>query len=416
MALFIAKQFIDINVNTIQAFKASLSLPSAVLPFLVFRKRIWQNIFLQTIALMYVPIYEGTGMYAGEIWFADNPLLYANKVNLAIITVTLPPLLFLLRRIYANPNIHLAAIFWRLAWLLPVTFFTIIMITSRYFGSDNINEGFIVVRAVAYVVLLFICYLCELTVRQISEAEAVKRETEELAVKNELLERHNRMKIKFFQNMSHDLKTPLTVISTDVMNAADMIDYGIEIEKVSGKLEHAQNEIMRMSQIIDSTMKYAFMQDSTQDKKPFDMGLFLRESAEIYRALIERHGNNLKLNIPENLPPALGNTDTLLHVLSNLLNNANRHTRNGVISVSAEAVEADIRVTIRDSGTGIKPELLPEIWKRGVSDNGTGLGLPISREIIEAHSGAIDIESEYGKGTVVIFTLPVYEEKEDKNA
>ena len=81
------------------------------------------------------------------------------------------------------------------------------------------------------------------------------------------------------------------------------------------------------------------------------------------------------------------------------------------VNPSADAVT----VTVSDNGEGVKPELLPHIFERGVSDGGTGLGLPICKEVIDAHNGKIFIESEYGMGTAVTFTLPVYTGEELKN-
>jgi len=149
-----------------------------------------------------------------------------------------------------------------------------------------------------------------------------------------------------------------------------------------------------------------------------DIAELLREGAETYRALLERQGNRLILNIPETLPPILGSTDILLHVLSNLLSNANRYTRNGDIMISAEVEEIKngsgedtqvLKVKATDTGTGIAPEILPDVFRRGVSDAGTGLGLSICKSAIQAHGGTIGVESIPGEGTIVWFTIPIYE-------
>ena len=79
--------------------------------------------------------------------------------------------------------------------------------------------------------------------------------------------------------------------------------------------------------------------------------------------------------------------------------------------IKANLQDDTITVTVRDSGAGVTPEIMPHIFERGVSEGGTGLGLAICKTAIEAHNGTITVESEQGKGAAVILTLPVYEEE-----
>jgi len=85
-----------------------------------------------------------------------------------------------------------------------------------------------------------------------------------------------------------------------------------------------------------------------------------------------------------------------------------RLPRNGEITIHAIADPDWITVKVRDSGSGIHPELLPRILERGVSDSGTGLGLSICKTAVEAHGGTIAVESEYGQYTEITITLPIY--------
>jgi signal transduction histidine kinase len=147
--------------------------------------------------------------------------------------------------------------------------------------------------------------------------------------------------------------------------------------------------------------------------KLFDPASLLKVGAETYRALFERNGNTLLINVPDSLPQVYGNTDMLLHVLSNLFSNANRYTRNGRITIEAKEEDNDIIITVQDNGSGIKPELLPHVLERGISDSGTGLGLSICKTTIDAHNGTMSVDSEYGKGTTVSFTLPIYKNNEE---
>ena len=292
----------------------------------------------------------------------------------------------------------------------------------------EITSIIIILLVIALLIVLYLRY--RKTLRTALETEMRERE---LLADNMMLDRINHMKTEFFQNMSHDFKTPLTVISTSVLNALDLLDYEMDTNEMQESLRLAQNEIMRMARIVDSASKHSAMYDNRQSMEPVDMILLLRNVAGIYRALLDRRGNTMKLTVPQSLPYVYGNADMLLNVLSNLISNANRFTRNGEVTLSARLIYAQVPVstdepdkktddkerpvstrryvsiTVGDNGEGIDPEILPNIFKRGITYGGSGLGLSIIKTAVEAHSGTITIESIYTVGTNVTFTVPVYE-------
>jgi len=311
--------------------------------------------------------------------------------------------------------------------------------------TDSIDDYYTAMTVFFFVVLVVILMIIILfnivvsrflkSLRRASKnlAKAAKMREQELVADNEMLDRLNQMKNEFFLNMNHDFKTPLNVISTSVFNVIDMCDFELDKQVIREVMGNAQSEIMRMARMVDSAMKHSALYESQEDMTPQDMAKLLRAGAETYRALLERQGNQLVVRIPKVLPPIMCSTDMLLHVISNLLSNANRYTRNGVITISAavELVEnRDSRISAErsdtgdytqvltvkasDTGTGIEPELLPNVFKRGVSDSGTGLGLAICKSAIEAHGGTIGVESRLGEGTTVWFRIPVYIPKETK--
>ncbi|GHU89798.1 hypothetical protein FACS1894202_08600 [Clostridia bacterium] len=98
----------------------------------------------------------------------------------------------------------------------------------------------------------------------------------------------------------------------------------------------------------------------------------------------------------------------IVQVLVNLCANAGRHTKNGVVAITAKRAGDFAEFAVRDNGHGIAAELLPGVFNRGVSGNdATGLGLAICKDVIGQHGGTIEIDSELGKGTTVTFTLPL---------
>ncbi|MCL2616147.1 MAG: HAMP domain-containing histidine kinase [Defluviitaleaceae bacterium] len=245
-----------------------------------------------------------------------------------------------------------------------------------------------------------------------AERLALKAEMRETALltDNNTLDHLHRIKSELFQNMSHDFKTPLTVISTSVLNVTDMLEFDdIDKDEMRESLAIAQREIMRMSRMVDNAIKLPSLHDNRQDRTPIEIATLLSEGAEVYRALLKRNGNTLTTDIPATLPKIFGNADMLLQVLSNLLSNANRYTKNGEISVLAIEKCGVVAITVRDNGSGVDPDLLPHIFERGVSDNGSGLGLSICKLAIEeVHKGTISAQSTYGQGTDITFTLPIY--------
>lgn len=197
-------------------------------------------------------------------------------------------------------------------------------------AGQNLMPVGIVVFTLAYMIILSIEFA-----ENERRLEAARIREESIRAERNALEQINRMKTEFFQNMSHDLKTPLTVISTDVYNAADQLDFEMDVEDMRQSLKNAQGEIMRISRMVDGAMKISAVQEQTVYMEAMDMAPILRSGAEACRSILEQHGNALALDIPAALPPVNGSADMIVQVLLNLLSNANHHTRNGEIAVTA---------------------------------------------------------------------------------
>jgi signal transduction histidine kinase len=123
---------------------------------------------------------------------------------------------------------------------------------------------------------------------------------------------------------------------------------------------------------------------------------------------LKKRGNFLKVNIANGLT-VFGTADLLAQVVANLLQNAAAYTHQGEVTLRAEQAGSEILVVVTDTGTGISAELLPHVFERGVSTDGTGFGLYLCKTVVESHGGRIWIESCQGRGTSVSFALPAYE-------
>jgi signal transduction histidine kinase len=125
-------------------------------------------------------------------------------------------------------------------------------------------------------------------------------------------------------------------------------------------------------------------------------------------------GVSLRSDVPPNIPPVDADPARIRGVLMNLLSNAMRYTPSGgTITVTAQPSGGGVQFSVRDTGAGMPEELRSRVFERfvkGPGSPGAGLGLAISKDVVTAHGGTIEISSEVGKGTEVRFTLPIARE------
>jgi len=232
-----------------------------------------------------------------------------------------------------------------------------------------------------------------------------------LAAENASLEKLNSMKTKMLGNMSHELKTPLTVISNMAQLAARHTSDGYVRDKMDAvvkeinRLKEKSRQILKMSRLEEAGTRLDFV--------PVDLRIMIPDTVSAYYHALDEHNNTMSVEITEDLPPVTADPAYLPGVIVNLIDNAIRFTRNGKITVKALRDGNRAVVSVEDTGCGIAPEAAKHIFERfytGEKFNGTGLGLYICKKTVEAHGGDIRVKSEPGKGTAVSFTLRLYKE------
>jgi len=292
---------------------------------------------------------------------------------------------------------------------LELAVYTALCFYAHYYSHADIplDRDFIFYEAVFGLLVIGIA----LGAAMFLQMRLYNKQQEQLAAQNTELDRINRHKTKFLADISHELKTPLTVISVHTQQAELLMELGRDgdEEKIRESFSLVKDEVMRLSRLVDSTLQLSSMQELGGEKSVLDIGNVLRVTAETYRTLAEKQGNHMVLDLPEELPSVFAATDGIIQVLSNLLSNAIAHTQNGEIRISAEAQGEKIRILVSDDGEGIAAEVLPRIFERRIG-NGNGLGLTICKQIVEFNGGEIGIESEKGRGTTVTVTLLVHRE------
>ena len=241
-------------------------------------------------------------------------------------------------------------------------------------------------------------------------SETRKRESE-LVESNALLENLSRVKSEFFSNISHEIKTPLTVIATDIALTQKYLQRG-EINEALELLDNAHSEVMYTANFVADALRFSRNQETVRTAEWFDFGAVIETTVAVFGPFAQLRGNKLIVEQIDAVPLDIyGNADALGSAMVNLLTNANNHTQNGTISISRAVSDSCAVISVRDNGTGIAPEMLPHVFERGVTDGGgTGLGLPIVKSIMQQYGGEVSIESKCGKGTVVTCSIPLQSE------
>jgi signal transduction histidine kinase len=235
------------------------------------------------------------------------------------------------------------------------------------------------------------------------------RQRRKLAEQNAELAESNRSKTEFLQDIGHEIRNPLQVISSGLDFIRSRRDTQNSDEETINALDVIQNETIRLGVMINGMVDTALMSEKIAARTRIDFAAMLRHSAEAARIELEKKRIAFKAEIAPDLPLVNAIPEQFERVPVNLLLNAINATEDGGISLTAVLADNYITVKIRDDGKGIDPAMLPRVFERGVSGgSGKGYGLSICKTIVEAHGGAISIESEQGKGTIVTFSIPVY--------
>jgi two-component system phosphate regulon sensor histidine kinase PhoR len=223
------------------------------------------------------------------------------------------------------------------------------------------------------------------------------------------------MKSELVQNVSHELRTPLTFIKGYVELLQDG-EMGELQDEQNIALDIIANKAEALSRLVDDIIS---MQQAGREQLRFeflslaDVGHVAVQAAQASAADL---GITLHDEIPDGVPPVLGDKQRLGQVFDNLIQNAIKFSHHGdSVTVRMYAEETMVRTEVKDTGIGIPADQLTRIFERfyqvdGTTTRragGTGLGLAIVKQIVEVHNGRVGVESEMGKGSVFYFTIPI---------
>lgn len=243
----------------------------------------------------------------------------------------------------------------------------------------------------------------------------IARHTAELQQAREL----DRLKTDFVNAVSHDLRSPLTTIR----GYAEFLE-----EQIAGPLNDQQRDFItqiqkstfRLENLVNDLLDFARMEAGTfrLETRPCDVRTLIRDIAESLGPQIEGAKLSLRLVLAPEMPEVRMDARRIERVLTNLIGNAIKFTpEGGTIEVRASRDDSQLRIEVSDTGIGIDPADMPKLFKRfsqleqGARKGGTGLGLNISKGIVEAHRGKIGVDSQVNRGSTFWFTLPLSAEE-----
>lgn len=240
--------------------------------------------------------------------------------------------------------------------------------------------------------------------------------TEELKAANERLKELDRLKDDIMSSVTHELRTPLTSIRA--LSEILLDDPKIAIDDRMRFLGIIVSETERLTRLVNQVLDLAKIESGHAEwhNSDVDMRALVEHAVEATRQLFHDRGAQVEVIVPDEAPHLLADHDRLLQVLLNMLSNAAKFVQQekGLVRVELEKLETEVRVAVKDNGPGIRHEFMPymfEKFRQGGDQKdrpqGTGLGLPISRQIIEHFGGRMWVESLPGKGATFVFALPL---------
>jgi signal transduction histidine kinase len=263
--------------------------------------------------------------------------------------------------------------------------------------------------AAIVVVTFFVIRLNSKLKQKVKErTKSLEESNEKLIKANEQLEAHDKTQREFINIAAHELRTPVQAIlgysEISMDNPQDSRKCIEPILRNAYRLQTLSENILDITRIEGKNLKL--------DKEQFDLGNVIINAVKDHKSHIASDRIRLHYEIPKDTIIIEGDKGRITQVISNLLSNAIKFTKEGQVSVSSDTVGKEVIVRVKDSGAGIDPEIMPKLFTKFAtkSDKGTGLGLYISKSIVEAHGGRIWAENNNdGKGATFIFTLPIHE-------
>jgi len=254
----------------------------------------------------------------------------------------------------------------------------------------------------------------ELVASQLGSALANARAYDEERRRAEALAEIDRAKTAFFSNVSHEFRTPLTLILGPVSDllAGNPARSAADRERI--ELVHRNS--LRLLKLVNTLLDFSRLEAGREQAayRPTDLATLTADLASAFRSAIERAGMTLVVDCPRLAEPAYVDRDMWEKIVLNLVSNAFKYTRAGEIRVSLRCAGSSIVLTVADTGVGIPAHELSHVFERfhrvegieGRTHEGTGIGLALVQELARLHGGTVSVTSTSGTGSAFAVTIP----------
>jgi len=254
----------------------------------------------------------------------------------------------------------------------------------------------------------------DLVAGQIAASLETARARERERRRAEALAELDRAKTQFFSNVSHEFRTPLTLILGPTEDVLANPDTG---PRNRASLEVIHRNAMRLLKLVNTLLDFSRIEAGRIDARyeRTDLSKLTAELASSFRSVIEKAGLKLDLDFGPTGGNAYVDRDMWEKIVLNLVSNAFKHTFDGNVSVALHERDGAAELVVRDTGIGISPDQVPRLFERfyrvpnvrSRTHEGTGIGLALVQELVRLHGGAITVDSVPGEGTAFTVRIPL---------
>jgi PAS domain S-box-containing protein len=231
----------------------------------------------------------------------------------------------------------------------------------------------------------------------------------------EALAELDRAKTAFFSNVSHEFRTPLTLMLGPLEDT--LAQAGDLAAPMRDRLEVAHRNALRLLRLVNTLLDFSRIEAgrAAATYEPTDLAAFTAELASVFRSAIERAGLRLVVDCRPLPEPVYVDRQMWEKIVFNLLSNAFKFTFEGEIAVALRQMGAMAELVVRDTGTGIPADELPHLFERfhrvdgarGRTFEGSGIGLALVQELVKQHGGTVGVESEPDRGSTFVVSIPL---------
>ncbi len=254
----------------------------------------------------------------------------------------------------------------------------------------------------------------EMVARQLATNLAAARAHEEERKRAEALAELDHAKTTFFSNVSHEFRTPLTLMVGPIEAMLERASPSAVVSKAELQLVHRNS--MRLLKLVNTLLDFSRIEAGRVQAvfEPTDLSTLTADNASAFRSAMEQAGLEFVIDCPPLPEPAYVDRDMWEKIVLNLISNAFKFTLSGRIIVRLKTVADQIQLNVEDTGLGIPEEQQSKVFERfrrvqgvrGRSHEGTGIGLALVQELVRLHKGSIRVESRVGEGSRFIVSIP----------